>query len=68
MKLESSKGNSSEIFVSNGKTQVTVSTWANCEGVNVVVTRENLATQLAGPLTWDDVDAVICALTAARQV
>ena len=68
MKLETLKSNCTETFVELDGGSVTVNTWANCEGANIMVHGKDLSLRMAGALRWEEIDAVIVALTAARAV
>ena len=68
MKLETLKSNCTETFVEFDAGTVSVNTWANCEGANIMVHGKDLSLRMAGALRWEEIDAVIVALTAARAV
>lgn len=68
MNLTTITSDSKEIFVDAGKFTVTVNTWANLEGCNLMVhgNGENIPLRMAGSFRWDEIDAIIVALAAAR--
>lgn len=68
MKLETIITNSKEIYLDAARVSVTVNLWSNCEGVNIQVHGKNgdLPLKLAGALRWEDIDALMVALSAAR--
>ena len=68
MKLETFKSPTTELFLEFDGGSVTVNTWANCEGANIMVHGKDLSLRMAGALRWEEIDAVIVALTAARAV
>lgn len=64
--METLKTNTKEIFVEGNGVTVTVNTWANYEGCNLMVNGKDLALRMAGALRWEEIDAILVALTAAR--
>ena len=68
MKLETIITPSKEIFVDGGGVTVTVNPWSNCEGVNLMMhgAGPELPLKMAGALRWEEIDALMVALTAAR--
>ena len=68
MKLETIITPSKEIYVAGDGVTVTVNTWSNCEGVNLMLTSASpeMSLRMAGALRWEDIDAILIALTAAR--
>lgn len=66
MKMEHYISKVSEIFVGSAGHAVTVTTWSNGEGVNVMVHGKDLSTILAGSMRWEVVDALVAALSLAR--
>lgn len=68
MKLETIITNSKEIFLDARGVSVTVHLWSNCEGVSLQVHGKNgdLPLKMAGALRWEDIDALMVALSAAR--
>lgn len=68
MKLETFKADSKEIFLDAGKMTVTINTWANMEGASIMVhgTGEELPLRMAGAFRWEEIDAILVALAAAR--
>lgn len=69
MKLETIKADSQEIFLEARDVTVTINTWSNHEGVNIMVHGGGSAMPLrmAGAFRWEEVDAIIVALAAARS-
>ena len=68
MKLETIKSQTTEIYLEFDGGSVTVNPWANCEGASIMVHGNNLSLRMAGAFRWEEIDAVIVALTAARAV
>ena len=70
MKLETIITPSKEIYVDGEGVTVTVNTWSNCEGMNVMMhgPGPELPLRMACALRWEDADALMIALTAARSV
>lgn len=68
MKLETIKSQSQEIFVEAGNMSVTVNTWSNGEGASMMVHGQGpeLPLRMAGSFRWEEIDAIIVALAAAR--
>ena len=66
MKLETIKSQCTEVLLTHNDNTITVTPWSNCEGVNVVMTGQDLSIRLAAALTWEDLDALLVALSAAR--
>ena len=70
MKLDTFTHSSKEIFVDAGKLTVTINTWSNMEGVNLMVhgagSSNELALRMAGAFRWEEIDAILVALAAAR--
>ena len=66
MKLETIKSDCKEIFIEGYQTSVTVNTWANKEGCNVMVHGKDLQLKMAGAFRWEEIDVILIALTAAR--
>ena len=66
MKLEITKSSSTETYVEHGNLSVTLHTWGNMEGANLMVHGENNAMRMAGSFRWEELDAVCLAITAAR--
>ena len=69
MKLETFKTDSKEIFLDAGKITVTVNTWSNCEGASIMVhgSGPELPLRMAGAFRWEELDAILVALAAARS-
>lgn len=70
MKLETFKSDSKEVFVDAGNMSVTINTWANMEGASIMVHGKGpeLPMRMAGSFRWEEIDAIIVALAAARAV
>lgn len=68
MKLETIKSQTTEIYLEFDGGSVTVNPWANCEGASIMVHGNNLSLRMAGAFRWEEIDAIIVALTAARAV
>jgi hypothetical protein len=68
MKLETIITPSKEIYLQAGDMSVTVNTWSNCEGMNVMIhgAGKDLPLRMACSLTWQEADVLVIALTAAR--
>lgn len=70
MNLETMKADTKEIFLDAGKMTVTVNTWANHEGASIMVhgSGPELPLRMAGAFRWEELDAIMVALAAARAV
>ena len=68
MKLATFTHPSKEIFVDAGKLTVTINTWSNMEGVNLMVhsVGSDISLRMAGAFRWEEIDAILVALAAAR--
>jgi hypothetical protein len=68
MKLETMKSDSKEIFLYAGNMTVTINTWSNHEGASIMVhgAGPELPLRMAGAFRWEDIDAILVALAAAR--
>lgn len=68
MKLETFTTDCKEIFLDAGKITVTVNTWANYEGASLMVHGKGpeLPLRMAGAFRWEELDAILVALAAAR--
>lgn len=69
MKLETLSANSKEVFLDADSMSVTVNTWSNCEGASLMVHGHGpeLPLRMAGAFRWEEIDAIITALAAARS-
>lgn len=69
MKLETMISTSKEIYLDAGGMTVTVNTWSNCEGASIMVHGRGpeLPLRMAGSFRWEEIDAILVALTAARS-
>lgn len=67
MKLETFKNPTTEVFVEgrDGFT-VCVTQWSNLEGANVIATGKDLSLRFAVSARWEELDALMVALQAAR--
>ena len=70
MNLSTAVTDSKEVFVDAGRFTVTVNTWGNLEGCSLMVhgNGENIPLRMAGAFRWEEIDAIIVALAAARAV
>ena len=68
MKLETFKSHTTEVFLEFDGGSVSVNTWANYEGANIMVHGKDVSMRMAGAFRWEEIDAIIVALTAARAV
>ena len=68
MKLETFKSQTTEVFIEFDGGTVTVNPWSNCEGASIMVNGKDLSLRMAGAFRWEEIDAVIVALTAAMAV
>jgi hypothetical protein len=68
MKLETITTSTKEIFLDAGGITVTINTWGNCEGVSLMVHGKGpeLPLRMAGAFRWEELDAILVALAAAR--
>ena len=68
MKLETFKSESKAIFLDSGNMSVTINTWANCEGASLMVHGKGpeLPLRMAGAFRWEELDAIMVAMAAAR--
>lgn len=69
MKLETLITNSKEIFLEAYSVTVAVNVWANCEGASLMVHGKgpDLPLRMAGAFRWEEIDAILVALAAARS-
>ena len=67
MKLETIKTPTTEVFVQQGDTTITVTQWGNMEGVNIMVTGKDLAIRMSCAMTWQEIAALQVALAAANS-
>ena len=67
MKLETIKTPTTEIYVQQGDTTITVTQWGNMEGVNIMVTGKDLAVRMSCAMTWEEIAALQVALAAANS-
>jgi hypothetical protein len=67
VKLETFAHSSKEIFVENEGMTVTVNTWGNHEGCNLMVHGKDLSLRMAGAFRWEELDVLAVAIAAARS-
>ena len=67
MKLETIKTPTTEVYVQQGDTTITVTQWGNMEGANIMVTGKDLAMRMSCAMTWEEVNALQVALAAANS-
>ena len=67
-KLETFTSQSKETYLEAESVIVTVNTWANMEGASIMVHGKgpDLPMRMAGSFRWEELDAIIVALAAAR--
>ena len=66
MKLETIINNSKEIYMEGHGVSVTINTWSNLEGANVMVHGTDCRLLMAGAFRWEELDVIAAALTVAR--
>ena len=67
MNLETIKTPTTEVFVQQGDTTITITQWGNMEGVNIMVTGKDLAIRMSCAMTWQEITALQVALAAANS-
>ena len=67
MKLETIKTPTTEVYVQQGDTTITVTQWGNMEGANIMVTGKDLAMRMSCAMTWEEISALQVALAAANS-
>ena len=67
MKLETIKTPTTEVFVQQGDTTITVTQWGNLEGANIMVSNKDLAIRMSCAMTWEEIAALQVALAAANS-
>ena len=67
MKLETIKTPTTEIYVQQGDTTITVTQWGNMEGANIMITNRDLAIRMSCAMTWEEIAAMQVALAAANS-
>lgn len=67
MNLKTIKTDCKEIFVESDELQVTVNTWSNLEGANLMVHGKDCSIRMAGAFRWEEMDVILVALAAARS-
>lgn len=68
MKLEEFKTNVKEVTVTGKGITATLTQWGNMEGVNLMVTNDNLSVRMAGAFTWDEITIIATAVVAAQSI
>lgn len=66
MKLETIIKDSKEILMEGHGVSVTVNTWSNLEGANLMVHGQDCRLLMAGAFRWEELDMITAALTVAR--
>ncbi len=68
IKLETFTSQTKETYATGQGISVTVSHWANCEGVNLMVhgRGEQMPLRMAGAFRWEELDILLAALAVAR--
>jgi hypothetical protein len=67
MKLETLTTTCKEVFIDTSKMTVTVNTWSNMEGASIMVHgKDDFSLRMAGAFRWEELDAIMVAITAAR--
>ena len=67
MKLDTIKTPTTEVYVQQGDTTITVTQWGNMEGANIMVTNRDLAIRMSCAMTWEEIAALQVALAAANS-
>ena len=67
MKLETIKTPTTEVYIQQGDTTITVTQWGNMEGANIMVTNKDLAIRMSCAMTWKEIAALQVALAAANS-
>ena len=67
MNLKTIKTPTTEVYIQQGDTTITVTQWGNMEGVNIMVTGKDLAMPMSCAMTWEEVNALQVALAAANS-
>ena len=67
MDLKTIKTPTTEVYIQQGDTTITVTQWGNMEGANIMVTNKDLAIRMSCAMTWEEVNALQVALAAANS-
>ena len=67
MKLDTIKTPTTEVYVQQGDTTITVTQWGNMEGANIMITNKDLAIRMSCAMTWEEIAALQVALAAANS-
>ncbi len=69
MKLETIKTQCTEIYLDAGSISVSVNCWSNLEGASIMVhgAGPEIPMRMAGAFRWEELDAILVALAAARS-
>ena len=57
-----------EVFLEGDKLSITITNWSNLEGINIMVSNNDLSTRMVGSLTWDELDLLELAIANAKTV
>lgn len=66
MKIEAIKTPTTEVFLEAKDVTITVTQWANHEGVNLMMNGKDLSVRFAASLRWEEADMLLAALATAR--
>lgn len=64
--LECIKTETTEVFIATPDASITATRWANCEGVNIIMANKDLTHRFSASLRWEEMDALMVAMSAAR--
>jgi hypothetical protein len=68
LQLKTMKNKVNEVIVKNDNIEVIVNDWSDLEGCSfMVLEKETTNVKFAGCMRWEEVDALLVALTAARS-
>ena len=67
MDLKTIKTPTTEVYIQQGDTTITVTQWGNMEGANIMVTNKDLAIRMSCAMTWEEIGALQVALAAANS-
>ncbi len=69
LELKTMTNKVNEVIIKNNNIEVIVNDWSNLEGCSfMVLEKETTNVKLAGCMRWEDVDALLVALTIAKSV
>ena len=67
MKIETFTSPSAETFVVGHGISVTVNSWSNMEGANIMIHGEkDLSMRMSGAFRWEEMDVICAAITMAK--